>query len=188
MPRATSFIELQAKQERHDKFHHNDIYRLSTFERMNHFGHHFAKYVARLARLKDEKNPLPVLSQTLADTTIVTLSSAYSLNMNLDQTLQERHGLPTSRGTFGYSGGTNGNSAIEDVRLWLLHELAKPTGDIAKVLEEHDHMGQGAVRKGLEDGVTDISYVAVCGFNGLHLDMVSEVYDRWALIEKNRIL
>lgn len=127
-----------------------------------------------------------VLQTTFADTGIIALSAANCLGMNLDQTLQQRYGLPTG-GVFGHSDGLVDTTPAR-VREWGLRRLAVPTGRIAKALEAKDHIERADFRGILEEGVGDAAYVAVAGTNYLAADFVDTVFGRWAEIEKYRIL
>lgn len=75
-------LQLQQEQFTHDRRNHSDILCLPRPDRLKHYGLHFAKYVGRLARMKETQ---PV-SRTIVDTTLVCLSSANALSQNLHTT------------------------------------------------------------------------------------------------------
>lgn len=73
-----------AKQQRaqyaHDMRNHFDILSLHKYDRLKHYGLHFAKYVGRLARGSDELKPV---ERTLIDALLVSLSAANTLHQDL---------------------------------------------------------------------------------------------------------
>lgn len=78
-----NLLEWQRDQYAHDMRNHFDILSLHKQERIRHYAGHFAKYVGRVARGKDEKKPV---SQTLIDGILVCLSAANTLHQHLSYT------------------------------------------------------------------------------------------------------
>ena len=83
MQTASDLLRLQCEQYSHDRRNHSDILNLSKTDRLKHYGLHFAKYVGRLARGKDE---VKSVERTIVDTFLVCLSAANTLHQELNST------------------------------------------------------------------------------------------------------
>jgi hypothetical protein len=78
----SELLRFQREQHHHDKRNHADILSLSKADRLKHYGLHFAKYVGRLARGRDE---VKSVERTIVDTFLVGLSAANTLHQHLGQ-------------------------------------------------------------------------------------------------------
>ena len=77
-----NFLALQQDQFEHDQRNHSDIICLHKNDRLKHYGLHFAKYVGRLAR---GRNEVISVERTVIDCTLVSLSAANTLHQNLSE-------------------------------------------------------------------------------------------------------
>jgi hypothetical protein len=72
--------QMQSDQYAHDMRNHFDILALHKNDRLKHYGLHFAKYVGRMARGRQECKPV---ERTVIDTLLVALSAANTLYQDL---------------------------------------------------------------------------------------------------------
>jgi hypothetical protein len=72
--------QMESDQYAHDMRNHFDILALHKNDRLKHYGLHFAKYVGRMARGREESKPV---DRTVVDTLLVALSAANTLHQDL---------------------------------------------------------------------------------------------------------
>lgn len=185
-------IELQRRQKEHDENHHYDIHTLPYYERMDHYVLHFSKYVGRLSKDYPTDNQLEQqVHKTAADTFIVTLAAANTLNLDLQANLEEMFGEGIASNFDEWQDAiddTDGEMDLEEVKEWLMVELAEPTGEMANALESIDHMEGMNAREILTEGTLEIFIALVTASNHLNEDMIGLVEDRWETIESESIL
>ncbi|MFD1514556.1 hypothetical protein [Halomarina rubra] len=191
MSESTTLIDLQKRQREHDRGHHRDIYTLPYFNRMNHYVLHFSKYVGRLSQDYPDGGQLTTqLEQTLADSFIVAIAAANTLNLDLQAQLEEMFGLEAE----GIEEWTNllnqslddmGSSELKD---WWFKRMAGPTGRMANALESLDHMESINSRQILEEDTTEIVANLLIVAESMDLDLVAVLDARWEEIESNSIL
>lgn len=186
----TKMIELQERQDKHDKNHHRDIYSLSFPERMNHYTLHFSKYVGRMARsYPDEVTRQETVEQTIADCFIVGLAASNVLNMSLDEELENMFGLDCE-GLSEWVGALNDDEqmTVEDIQIFLFENLAPPTGEIANALESLDHMEAMETRDIIEAETLEIIANLLIVAGSLDADLEEIVEHRWSEIEEQSIM
>lgn len=191
MSDSTRLLELQKSQQEHDRGHHRDIFSLSYPERMTHYVLHFSKYVGRLARdYADEKARKRQLEKTLADSFIVALASANTLNLDLHQELNDMTGgQAVSVAAWSKKLDPDDSSrAMGEVQEWLFQRMAVPTGRMSNALESLDHMESMTVRELLEEETVEIVSDLLIAGNRLSVDIGDVVEARWEEIEAESIL
>lgn len=135
--------ELQERQRDHDLNHHHDIYVLSYEDRMNHYVHHFSKYVGRLSRgAPDDKTQAEQLERTIADGLIVAIAAANTLDVSLCEALErEYEDEATDVREWGRQLDSGGGEAdTKAIKQWLFKHMAGPTGRMANLIESRDHL------------------------------------------------
>jgi hypothetical protein len=110
-------LRLQREQHQHDKRNHFDILCLSKQDRLKHYGLHFAKYVGRLARGREETKSV---ERTLVDALLVSLSAANVLHQNLADSLPA--------------------NPVLGLQVDAIYTLADAAGRFADGCEKIDHM------------------------------------------------
>lgn len=99
-------------QDRHDLYHHPDIYSQGMNFKLKHYALHLSKYFARLIL-----NERP-LNDIFVDTLLITLSLTNTLNARVEE--------------FTYEG--------EDHHILVQKEFAKVIEDLSKSLDSIDHI------------------------------------------------
>ena len=191
MTELRTIIELQKRQKEHDRDHHRDIYTLPYPDRMNHYVLHFSKYVGRLSQDYAEEEQLAAqLEKTLADSFIVAIAGANTLNIDLQNQLEEMFGLDANsvEEWADLLNQSEEDMDPDELKRWWLKRMAGPTGRMANALESLDHMEPINGRQILEDDIieiiADLLIVASC----LELDLIEVLEARWSEIEENSIL
>lgn len=189
MTETKSIRELQKKQKEHDRGYHEDIQSMPYMDRTNHFVLHFSKYVGRLSReypgdLKEEQ-----LKKTLADSFIVCLATANTLEVDLQEELNETTGGEDAQTLAEWGALLDPHDTLdEDIQGWLLRELADPTGRMANALESLDHMEPVPYRETIEESLVEIVVQLLLAGTQVDPDLGRLVEDRWQEIEDNAIL
>lgn len=187
----TELIDLQKRQKEHDRDHHRDIFTLPYPDRMNHYVLHFSKYVGRLSRdYGDAEQRQNQLEKTLADSFIVGLAAANTLNLNLQEELEEMFGLAET-GLDSWAESLNSaddTMELEELQEWWFRRMASPTGRMSNALESLDHMEPINVRDILEEDVVEIISNLLIVSDNLPSDLNKLLDDRWTEIEENSIL
>lgn len=191
MSKPTGFLDLQKRQQEHDKEHHRDIYTLPYPDRMDHYVLHFSKYVGRLARdYADEETHEAQLEKTLADSFIVSLAAANTLNLDLQAQLEEMFGL--NAGGVAEWGrkldSTDDQMGSEEIQDWLFRRMAIPAGSMSNAMESLDHMEPMNTRELLEEETVEIVSDLLIAAENLESDLEKLVDDRWTEIEEESIL
>jgi hypothetical protein len=191
MTEDTGLIDLQKRQYKHDKEHHPDIYNTSYPARMNHYVLHFSKYVGRLSKThSDEKKLEKKLEKTLADSIIVTLAAANTLNLDLNDEMRERFEVD-SNGVNNIAEKLNQSSEVsemDEVREWLFNRMATPAGQLSDAMESLDHMESMDTRQILENGTVEILADLLIASDKLDANINELLDDRWTEIEEESIL
>lgn len=187
----TELIDLQKRQQEHDRGHHRDIYTLPYPDRMNHYVLHFSKYVGRISRdYGDEERQQEQLEKTLADSFIVGLAAANTLNLDLQEELEEMFGLEES-GLAGWAEQLNpadDTMDLDELQDWWFRRMAAPTGRMSNALESLDHMEPINVREILEEETVEIISNLLIVSDSLPSDFQEILDERWTEIEENSIL
>lgn len=186
-----TLIDLQKRQQEHDKGFHQDIFNTPYPDRMNHYVLHFSKYVGRLSKqYSDEKRRREKLEKTLADSIIVVLAAANTLNLDLRKELQDNCGIE-SEGATAISEELNQIDDIEnpeEVQNWLFNQMAEPAGRMANAMESLDHMEPMNVRQILEEETIQILSDLLIATDELSTDLETMLDERWIEIEEESIL
>jgi len=191
MSESADLIDLQKRQHNHDKEHHQDIFNTSYPDRMNHYVLHFSKYVGRLSENNpDEQKPTEYLEKTISDCFIVALASANTLNLDIHQQIQQRHGIDgdTPEVIARELNQVDEIDRIDDIRTWLFNELAKPAGEMSNAMESLDHMEAMAVRETLEEQTMNIVEDLLIASNMMETHVGRLLNERWVEIEEESIL
>lgn len=191
MSESVDLIDLQKRQHNHDKEHHQDIFNTSYPDRMNHYVLHFSKYVGRLSKHSSNGEDLTEhLEKTLADSFIVALAAANTLNLDIYQQIQQRHGIngKTPETVAEELNQLDGIDRTGEIQEWLFKELAMPTGEMANAMESLDHMEPMAVRQTLEEGTMDVIEDLLIASDLMNISLGSLLEDRWNEIEEESIL
>lgn len=186
-----TLLDLQKRQNDHDKHHHPDIYNTSYPARMNHYVLHFSKYVGRLSRDYETKSDAQEeLNRTLADCFIVALASANTLNLDLRNELEyQQEGQPKDISQWCEDSAIDdGPDGIFELQEWLFANMAKPTGRMSNAMESLDHMESMDVRQSLENGTIEIVSDLLTTSSHLDVDLVELTENRWDEIEQDSIL
>ena len=191
MSEDSGIIDLQKRQLKHDREHHRDIYTLPYPDRMNHYVLHFSKYVGRLSRnYGDEEIRKEQLEKTLADSSIVALAAANTLNLDLQAELEKMFG----EGAESVSEWSEVLNPAEEpmdpdeLQDWLFDRMATPTGRMSNAMESLDHMEPMDVRELLEEETVEIFSDLLIAAENLGVDLVEVIDQRWATIEEESIL
>lgn len=191
MSDSPGLLNLQKRQQEHDKEHHRDIFTLPYPDRMNHYVHHFSKYVGRLSRdYADEDMRIEHIEMTLADGFIVGLAAANTLNLDLQSELEEMFGLEAD-GVEEWGEALNPTEDImdsEELQDWLFERVASPAGRMANAMESLDHMEPMNTRKVLEEETVEIISNLLIAAENLGTNLEQILDDRWTEIEEESIL
>jgi len=191
MSTSTKLIDLQKRQNEHDRVHHPDIYNTSYPDRMNHYVLHFSKYVGRLSRQDNNEGELEAnLSKTIADSFIVGLAAANTLNLDLKKELSDLTGTEVS-GVGLWTEELSSEIHLTDsaeLNSWLFSEMAGPTGRMGNAMESLDHMESMNVREILEDSTVKIVFQLMIVAGSLNINLEGLITDRWNEIEEKSIL
>lgn len=191
MSDSTMLLDLQRRQHEHDKGFHQDIFNTSYPDRMNHYVLHFSKYVGRLAKsYTDESDQRHQIEKTLADSVIVSLAAANTLNLDLRDELEKEFDIK-SNGVLSISSELNQSShsmSLDEVQDWLFTQMAVPTGEMSNAMESLDHMEPMNVRQVLEDKTVEIVSLLLIASDELETSLVDLLDDRWIEIEDESIL
>lgn len=187
MSGSTTLIDLQKRQREHDRNHHRDIYTLPYPDRMNHYVLHFSKYVGRLSQdhLEEEQ-----IEKTLADSFIVAIAAANTLNIDLQAQLETMFGMEAD-GVEEWTDLLNQSEDdmdLDELKNWWFKQMAGPTGQMANALESLDHMESVDGRQILEENTVEIVANLLIVADSIDSDIVEVLNARWTEIEKNSIL
>ncbi|WP_254280766.1 hypothetical protein [Haloarcula marina] len=191
MSESIDLIELQKRQHDHDREHHQDIFNTSYPDRMNHYVLHFSKYVGRLSEQNsNDQEVTKHLEKTLADSFIVALAAANTLNLDIHQQIQARHGIDgkTTKLLAEELNHLDKMDSTKEVRGWLFTNLAVPAGEMANAMESLDHMEPMAVRQVLEEETMNIVEDLLIASDLISVDLGSLLEERWNEIEEESIL
>jgi hypothetical protein len=188
---SADLIELQKIQNEHDKHHHPDIYNTSYPDRMNHYVLHFSKYVGRLSEESNSEGEIyEILEKTIADSFIVALAAANTLNLELQEELTN-YSDEKVRGVAAWADKMGSTQELDDpieTKNWLFQEMAKPAGEMSNAMESLDHMESIDVRTILEEGTVEIVAHILTAAGCTDIDLEELTNDRWEEIEQNSIL
>ncbi|NHN60054.1 MULTISPECIES: hypothetical protein [Halorussus] len=187
----TTLLDLQKRQQEHDKEHHRDIFTLPYPDRMNHYVHHFSKYVGRMSRdYSDDDMRIEQIEKTLADSFIVGLAAANTLNLDLQSELEEMFGLEAD-GVAEWGEALNPSDEVmdsEELKEWLFTRMASPAGRMANAMESLDHMEPMNTREVLEEETVETVSNLLIAAENLGTDLEQILSDRWTKIEEESIL
>lgn len=183
-------LDLQKRQHKHDQEHHQDIFNISYPERMNHYVLHFSKYTGRLSREGlGRKETRDTLRKTIADSVIVALASANTLNMDIGKRLRKDYNINSEELSVVAEELNEANLSDEhEISDWLFSRLATPAGNMANAMESLDHMESVNTRQVLEDETVEIMRVLLIAAYNLDVDLAKILDDRWNEIEEESIL
>lgn len=191
MTQETGLIDLQKQQVTHDRHHHHDIYTLPHPLRMNHYALHFSKYVGRLSEeYSNEEARQRHLEKTLADSFIVVLASANTLNLDLQEELESTFDATSSTLSklaqeFGQKIDPVDNGELQQ---WWFSEYAGPAGEMSNAMESRDHMEPLNVRGVFENQTVEILAILLTAAGNLSVDLEQLIQGRWTEIEEESIL
>lgn len=191
MSNSNGLLELQKRQQEHDKGHHRDIYSLSYPGRMNHYVLHFSKYVGRLAQdYTDDDMQREQIQKTLADSFIVALASANTLNLDLQNQLEQMFGLEADTVSEWSEQLDPAESSmnLDEVQDWLFNRMAIPAGRMANAMESLDHMESMPFRDLLEEETVEIVSDILIAAENIEVDLPELLDERWNKIEEESIL
>lgn len=187
----TELLTLQHQQQEHDREYHRDIYTLPYPDRMNHYILHFSKYVGRLSQdYPDDDMRGQQLEKTIADCFIVALATANTLNLNLQNELEEMFGLEEDN-IDDWADMLNTSDEmmkLEELQDWLFKQLATPAGNMANAMESLDHMESVDARQIWEEETIDIVANLMIASESLNPDLEKLLEERWTEIEEQSIL
>ena len=187
----TTLLDLQKRQQEHDKEHHRDIFTLPYPDRMNHYVHHFSKYVGRMSRdYADDDMRIEQIEKTLADSFIVGLAAANTLNLDLQSELEGMFGLEAD-GVAEWGDALNPSDEVmdsEELKEWLFTRMASPAGRMANAMESLDHMEPMNTREVLEEETVEIVSNLLIAAENLGTDLEQILSERWTKIEEESIL
>ncbi|SEA31710.1 hypothetical protein SAMN04488065_2628 [Haloplanus vescus] len=191
MTDSPDLLDLQKRQQEHDEGHHRDVYTLPYPDRMNHYVLHFSKYVGRLSRdYADEETRMEQLEKTLADSFIVALAAANTLNLDLQAQLEEMFGIE-AEGVAEWAeqlDPADDPMDSEEVQDWLFQRMAAPAGSMSNAMESLDHMEPMNTRELLEEETVEIVSDLLIAAENLDVDLEALLDDRWTKIEEESIL
>lgn len=191
MSESVDLIDLQKRQHHHDREHHQDIFNTSYPERMNHYILHFSKYTGRLSnQYSTEADLTKHLEKTLADSFIVALAAANTLNIDIHNQLHQRQEIngKTPETVAEELNQVDGISSLEEIREWFFNGIAVPAGEMANAMESLDHMEAMSVRPVLEEEIMNIIEYLLIASDLMRVDLVSLLEERWNEIEEESIL
>lgn len=191
MTQETGLIDLQNQQVTHDRDHHHDIYTLPHPQRMNHYVLHFSKYVGRLSEThSSEETRQQQLEKTLADSFIVVLASANTLNLDLQEELESTFYVTSSilSELIDEFGRQIDPEDKYELQQWWFSEYAGPAGEMSNAMESRDHMEPMNVREVFEDQTVEILSILLTVAGNLPVDLEQLLHDRWTEIEEESIL
>lgn len=191
MSDSIKLLDLQKRQREHDKEHHHDIYTLPYPDRMNHYVLHFSKYVGRLSReYADQDTRMEQLEKTLADSFIVALAAANTLNLDLEVQLEEMFGTGAESLAEWAESLDPAKDPMDsgEVQDWLFQRMASPTGSMSNAMESLDHMEPINTRELLEEETVEIVSDLLIASENLGIDLEALLDDRWTEIEEESIL
>jgi hypothetical protein len=145
--------QLQRDQHAHDQRNHSDIWSLHRFERLRHYGLHFAKYVGRIARGTTEPK---LVARTLTDTFLISLSAANTLHQDFSAEVL-----------------VSDQFVIEGDPLRVFADAA---GRFADACEKHDHLEEFG--KMVRTANRDIARWVIAMADENHIDLVDNVIAR----------
>jgi len=185
----SELAQLQDRQWEHDRAYHHDVHCLSKLDRLNHYVHHYSKYVGRLAHDHDEDRQREILTKTIADASIVTLAAANTLDLDLQTELEETFGVSpdTIEGWTDIVDNTDSEFDIVETRKWLFSRLAIPTGNMADGLESLDHLESVTVSELFDESLIEVLSFLLVASNHIDRDIVALIEDRWETIEEQAI-
>lgn len=164
----------------HDVRFHTDVFNGGQKLRVTHYELHYAKYVGRLAALKncdDEQKFSEGLERTVTDAFIITLAASEALNIDFGQS-------PRIESKLEKPPAARQKSAAED----LFYELAIYNGGIAKALDSYDHMENFGSGEELRKSVKAIMKILLTTAEQIGLDLEDSTFKRWNEIEACRVL
>jgi hypothetical protein len=167
---------LQHEQVQHDAGYHADIYRMPLEGRVRHLVFHFAKYVGRLVDCHSDHDP--VLRATLIDTFVIALSTRGALGISADGSLHPGAGknlLPMV-------------DSARPVTDFILLNLARETGHMAKACEGYDHKENLEYVEIWKRGADNILLASMSALKSLNADIPSAVRTRWRNVESNHVM
>lgn len=181
--------ELQDRQWEHDRDYHHDIHSMEKLSRLNHYVHHFSKYVGRLAQEHDEDRQEEVLKKTIADAAIVSLATANTMEIDFQGELEETFGVSQETVTdwTDLVDNTGKSMDVSEVREWLFTRLAIPTGKLADGLESLDHMESINLSEIFDENLVEILSFLMVASNQLEEGLPSLIEDRWETLEEEAI-
>jgi hypothetical protein len=191
MSDSTGLLDLQKRQQEHDKGHHRDIFTLPYPDRMNHYVLHFSKYVGRMSRdYADDDMRIQQIEKTLADSFILGLAAANTLNLDLQSELEEMFGLEADS-VDEWGEALNPADDVmdsEELQDWLFERMASPAGRMANAMESLDHMEPMNTREVLEEETVEIVSDLLIAAENLGTNLEQILDDRWTEIEDESIL
>lgn len=145
------FRNYQYRQELHDQLFHKDIYTLPKSRRLAHLVLHHGKYISRVYQyIHGTENPkgipavgLELYTRTLVDGIVVAFSILNTLNMDF---IEEAKGFSVGPATLAKSPGK-----VVDRLICLM-------GDMAKAVEDIDHLAHLNVGKILGQSAVDLIF------------------------------
>lgn len=185
----SELAELQNEQWIHDRDYHHDVHCLSKLERLNHYVHHYSKYLGRLAHEHDEERQREDLTKTIADASIVTLAAANTLDLDLHTELEETFGVSheTIEGWTDIVDNTESDMDISETREWLFTRLAIPTGNMADALESLDHLESVNISEIFDEALIEALSFLMVASHQIDEDIEGLIGDRWREIEEQAI-
>lgn len=181
--------KLQTRQWEHDRDYHHDIHCLSKLDRLNHYVHHYSKYVGRLAQEYDEERQRDVLTKTIADASIVSLAAANTLDLELQTEFEETFGVSQDsvQEWVELVDTTESNLDVSETREWLFKRLAIPTGNMADGLESLDHLESLNLSEILDENIVEVLSFLMVASHQIDEDFVELIEQRWEVIEDEAI-
>ena len=174
LPRVSQ-LQLQvllSRQREHDARYHRDIQGLAIGPRIQHLTLHLAKYVGRLSSLRDDQRTSPLVTRTLVDGLIVSMSVCNAIELGAES-------IATSANEGAKLGATAGDAALS---------LAVPVGRLAKACEAMDHLEYLDYTREIKSAIRDVLHVLLAFWpDAQEFLVVEEVTDRWLEIENGRV-
>lgn len=185
----SELAQLQDRQWEHDRDYHQDIHCLSKLDRLNHYVHHYSKYVGRLAHEHDEERQRAVLTKTIADASIVTLAAANALDLDLQTELEETFGVShdTIEEWTDVVDNVDSDLDVDDTREWLFSRLAIPTGNMADGLESLDHLEPVTISEIFDEALIEVLSFLMVVSHQIDEDIIDLIEQRWETIEEQAI-
>lgn len=185
----SELAQLQDRQWEHDRDYHHDVHCLSKLDRLNHYVHHYSKYVGRLAHEYDGERQREVLTKTIADASIVTLAAANTLDLDLQTDLEETFGdsYETIEEWTEVVDNTDSDLDVADTREWLLSRLAIPTGNMADGLESLDHLESVTISEIFDEALVEVLSFLMVASHQINENINALIEERWDTIEEQVI-